>query len=380
VNPSDPPRLLILSFSPIASDARVLKQVEHFASRYDVTTCGFGEAPDAPVTHVAVEPQSGPPWRRRDLILRRFRSIYRGDPVTGAARRALADLPPFDVIVANDIETVGLALDLSPRHGVHADIHEYAPLLNEEVLIWRLAVAPYKRWLCRTFLTRASSVTTVGKGIADEYARVYGVRAEVVTNAAPWAPLKASGVGETVRIVHSGAALRNRGLEHTIQAVLGTEAPVTLDLYLVPNDPAYLRELRELAAQDDRIVFHEPVRYQELVATLNGYDVGVHVIPPTNFNNRWALPNKLFDYVQARLGVLVGPSAEMAAVVREHSLGVVAGGFEAQDIGRALLELSPDSVRRWKANAEASAHALSAEEQVAILDRAVARLLATAAA
>ena len=39
------PKLLILSFSPIASDARVLKQVDLFAEDYEVTTCGYGPAP-----------------------------------------------------------------------------------------------------------------------------------------------------------------------------------------------------------------------------------------------------------------------------------------------------------------------------------------------
>ena len=51
---SDRPRVLILSFSPIASDARVLKQVRLFADRYDVTTCGFGPQPHPGVEHVQV--------------------------------------------------------------------------------------------------------------------------------------------------------------------------------------------------------------------------------------------------------------------------------------------------------------------------------------
>ena len=38
------PTLLILSFSPIASDARVLKQVRMLAQDHDVTTCGYGPA------------------------------------------------------------------------------------------------------------------------------------------------------------------------------------------------------------------------------------------------------------------------------------------------------------------------------------------------
>ena len=40
-------KLLIISFSPIARDARVLKQVRLFTPKYEVTTCGFGPAPEA---------------------------------------------------------------------------------------------------------------------------------------------------------------------------------------------------------------------------------------------------------------------------------------------------------------------------------------------
>jgi hypothetical protein len=36
------PSLLILSFSPLASDPRVRRQITLFADRYHVTTVGFG--------------------------------------------------------------------------------------------------------------------------------------------------------------------------------------------------------------------------------------------------------------------------------------------------------------------------------------------------
>ena len=48
------PSLLILSFSDIASDARVLRQVRAFVDAYDVTTCGLGEAPLPGVRHLSI--------------------------------------------------------------------------------------------------------------------------------------------------------------------------------------------------------------------------------------------------------------------------------------------------------------------------------------
>jgi hypothetical protein len=370
-------RLLILSFSEIAADARVLKQVRLFSDRYDVTTCGYGEQPLPGVRHLTLPNGVSFGTRGRiDMVLRRYRRMYWTNPAIVAARALLADEPPFDAVLADDIETVGLALSLTPRAGVHADIHEYAPRQAEELAMWRWFVAPYIRWMCRRHLRRAASVTTVGAGIAREYRRRFGVEAEVVTNAAPYAALAPTPTGDPLRIVHSGAALRNRHIELMMTAVAQCSANVTLDLYLMPNDLAYLAELRDLAASSPRLTIHEPVPYAALLATLTAYDLGIHVIPPTNFNNQWSLPNKFFDYVQARLGLIIGPSQEMRDVLERHDLGAVAAGFGADDLVALLDSLEPARVAVWKANADRAARPLSAEAQSGVWADAVSRLLA----
>ena len=367
--------MLIVSFSVIASDARVLKQVRHFAKSYDVTTCGYGPQPTDGVTHIRIpDDRQFYGHSRLDLILRRFRSMYANSPAVAFARKELTSQPTFDVVLANDIDTVGLAVELPGTKGVHADIHEYAPKQNTEIFMWRTFIAPYVRWLCRRFLTRATSVTTVGRGVADEYRRVYGIDAGIVTNSAPYADLTPSPVGERIKVVHSGAALRNRKLEVIVEAVQRSRSPLTLDLYLMPNDPAYLDELRSLASRDDRVRVMDPVPYSELLATLNAYDLGIHIIPPVNFNNAWSLPNKFFDYVQARLGLVIGPSPEMRENLERYGLGTTTRGFGTDDVVAALNTLGSSDVSRWKANAHNAAQALSAEEQVATWDRAIAAI------
>lgn len=371
------PRLLILSYSNIAADARVLKQVELFAGSYDVTTCGFGESPLDTVSHVRLPDDATVDQRNRnDLILRRYKKMYWGIPAIRATQTALAQTPPFDVILANDIDSVGVALSLKPRLGVHADIHEYAPRQNDEVLIWRVFVAPYVRWMCRTFLPRAASMTTVGGGVADEYRRVFGLTPGIVTNAAPYAELSPSPTGERLRLVHSGAALRNRHIHTMMEAVRRADADIALDLYLMPNDPEYVAELRDLASTSERLTVHDPVPYSKLLATLNDYDAGIHVIPPVNFNNRWSLPNKFFDYIQARLALVIGPSPEMQAVLEANELGVSADGFDIDAITRCLETLTPANVSRWKDNAAAAARPLSSEVQVEVWAAAIAAIVA----
>jgi len=370
------PRLLIISFSDISADARVLKQVKLFAGRYDVTTYGYGPSPDPRVRHLQLDDSYDiRRWRRSDLILRRFRRVYWGQPAIRQAKADLEDDGRFDVILADDIDTVGLALALNPVKGVHADIHEYAPRQNEEILVWRIFIAPFVRWMCRQFLPRAASMTTVGQGIADEYRRAYGLRAGVVTNAAPYFELTARPVGSPIRLVHSGASIRNRRLEVLIDAVAATTSDVTLDLYLMGNNPEYIEELRDRAAGSGQVRFPNPAAYADLIALLNGYDVGIVVIPPTNFNNRWTLPNKFFDYVQARLGLIIGPSPEMKSILDAHGFGAVADDFGAAALTRVLNSLTADQVRDWKTRASTAARELSSEAQVELWATAVEALV-----
>jgi hypothetical protein len=153
-----------------------------------------------------------------------------------------------------------------------------------------------------------------------------------------------------------------------------SRADVTLDFYLVPGPAGELEKLHDLARGEQRIRFRDPVAYQSLVATLNQYDVGLSIFPPTTFNLAWCLPNKFFDFIQARLGVIVGPSPEMSRIVVEEGIGEVLPDFEAESLARALDGLTPERVTAWKSAAESRADAFSGERQMEIWHRVLERL------
>ncbi len=368
------PRLLILSFSPIAQDARVLKQVALFAGRTELTTCGFGPAPAGADHHLEITHRSLP-GRSWDALLqlRAYRAGYWLLPDVRAAHRALRGRA-FDAVLADDIDTLPLALSLGAGGGVHSDLHEYFPRLQEEHGPWRRRIGPWYTWLCRTHLPRAASVTTVGRAIAAEYTRQFGVEVGVVTNATPLADLHPTPVHDPVRVVHSGTSHRERNLMALVEGVLAVPG-YTLDLFLTPTDPAHLAELRARAEGEPRLTVHDPVAYEDLVRTLNQFDLGVHLLPPRNFNFANALPNKIFDFAQARIGAIVGPSPEMAAVVRDNDFGEVAPGYGSQDLAEVLARLTPGRIREMKHHADEHAVDLSAGAQVVGWDRAVGELL-----
>src|ERR1044072_6302380 len=121
------PSLLILPSPRVVDDARVLKQVKLFARDYDVTTCCYGPAPEGTTGHVQI-PEELVYWAypRPLVAARRFAAAYRRNPVVDHLWTVLPR-GSFDVVLAEDVDTVPLALELASRGGVHADLHEYAP-------------------------------------------------------------------------------------------------------------------------------------------------------------------------------------------------------------------------------------------------------------
>ena len=361
------PSMLIVSFSELVNDARVLKQINLFKDEWDVTTCGYGPTPIEGVQHLQIpDGERSMSLDGRLITLRQYRAAYENLAAVKAARRLLKGRKgDFDVVFANEPDTVPIALSLAPKKGLHVDLHEYNPSLHEHLPAWNKRIKPYQEWLIRRFTTKANSWTSPGVGVSKKYQDKFGISPGTVTNAAPPTAFEPTEVGEKIRFVHHGGAQRNRNPQVMIQGFMDSDVKGTFDLYLTGIDPVVREEMRSLAAADDRITIHHGVPYDQLLATLNGYDMGIFVLPPVTFNYEWALPNKLFDFVQARLGQISSPNPEMAQTVEAFDIGLVTHGYEAEDLTRALNALTVEDVRQWKANAHKHARTLSSEPQVA---------------
>ena len=183
------PSLLILSFSDLYRDARLLKQINLFKDDYDVTTCGYGPKPVEGVEHIEIPLDQGM-WNLNGRLItaKLYNQVYwRLDGVRWVWNRLSGR--KFDVVLANDYDTVPIGVRLKPRGGVHADLHEYAPAQLEHDPAWKRRIAPWRTWVLKKYATKAASATTVSQGLADRYQSEFGFLPELVTNAAPFADL-----------------------------------------------------------------------------------------------------------------------------------------------------------------------------------------------
>ena len=113
---------------------------------------------------------------------------------------------------------------------------------------------------------------------------------------------------------------------------------------------------------------------ENICEALNAYDVGVYILPPVNFNHEFALPNKFFEFVQARLAVAIGPSPEMSRLVREHGFGVVAPSFEPKALADMLNALTVSDLMAMKKAADQAAPLLSFETEGLVILKALDKL------
>jgi len=364
--------VLVISFSDLAADPRVDRQIAALLTRHEVVAAGLGPPNQAGVEFVDL---TMPPLGLVDggigvvrLLAHRFETAYWRHPRYRAAFERLSGVAA-DVVVANDVDALPIAARLGPP--VVLDAHEYAPEQFTDQWWWRQLFAPYVRWQCRRYIPEVAAMTTVSPGIADAYDREFGVCATVVTNAPPFAHLEPKPVGDPVRLLHHGGASPGRGLEEMIRLVDLLDERFVLDLVLVDAKPGFRDRLARQARGNSRIRFPSPVPMRKLVSMANGYDIGLFLLPPTNVHRTFALPNKLFEFIQGRLAVAIGPSPEMAAVVRRYGCGVVASDFRPESLAETLNGLDSVAIEGFKRASHLAAPELCAERNADLILGAV---------
>ena len=370
------PRLLILSFTDARRDPRVYKQAFFLRDSYDVSVAGFADpgivdVKFIPIDHVPSKNIAGRLWRAGSLLLGNSKPFLNRFALRD---KQILDSSHFDIVLANDDEPLPLAFAFAKGGPVIFDAHEYYPLLYEDIF-WKTFHKPHVRRLCRDYIPKCAGMMTVCSGIAKEYANTYGAHPEIIYNAPMYQQLDISGADKNkIRLIHHGGATPDRGIEQMIDMVKHLDKRFSLDMILVGNLD-YVAQLREYARGKGKINWLLPVPMLNISAMLNAYDMGLFLVPPSTFNLQHCLPNKFFEFIQARLAIAIGPSPEMAAIVNKHELGVVADDFTPENLASKLNALTANDVLRFKQNSDDAARIYNAEAGVSVIKQVLEKAL-----
>jgi len=386
-------RLTILSLSTIHQDARVLREIE-FAARagYEVSVVGWGRL-DQARPHVTMRPVQKVLLPRGARMMQAARMLagrltptmlerwYWAKPDHHQALHEVVASQP-DLIHANEAIALPIAIEAARGAGARVlfDAHEYSPDHRANTWWWRMLAQPLYTYLIAEYAPQADAMITVEEHIARRYEAAFGLRVQVVRNAPAYQahPFHAT-PSRQIRMIHHGAAIREREMELMIEVVARCDERFSLDFMLMPDTGSYLASLKMLAQQraPGRIHFRDPVSPAQIATTINQYDVGLFLIPPVNFSYQMALPNKFFEFIMAGLAVAIGPSPAMASIVEQYGLGVVADDFAPETLARQLNALSADDIDAMKRRSLQAAQELNAENEMRKLHDIYARLLSS---
>lgn len=243
---------------------------------------------------------------------------------------------------------------------------------------------PWVRWwwsrLERRLLPGSACTFAVSDGIADYLERKYDIGRPVVVHNVPERSTEPTdhsslvpaqtmpivlddrGIASHVPIVvHLGQMKKDRGCE---QLILAMEHVSSAHLVFLGYGPIE-RDLKKLVASrrlSGKVHFLPPVGPREVRTALTGATIGVTMLEDTCLNHRYALPNKLFDYMSAGLPVLASNLDEVARVVRGHDLGRTADPQDPLDIAAAITGMvSHPDLPKWSKNSLAAAETFSWE-------------------
>ncbi len=375
-------RALDVSFGDARRNPRTRRAQRCLADAgWRVTALCRGGAGGEDIAHIPLTWRLGRAERLYNLVLQTL--ALDGPAVWNGGMRALArDLAGrgFELVVCHDLALLPLAHAAADGAPVIFDAREYYPRQFEDRPLWNLAHRGFNMRLVRRWMARCAHVFTVSEGIAERYEQDTGVRPEVLPSWPDAVDLEPSPVDpQRIRIVHHGNANRSRGIDAMLDVMEHVDERFSLDLLLWPSDRRVLARLERRAEGMPNVRVLPPLPFVQLVRETNAYDIGLHMLPPVSFNHRHALPNKFFEYIQARLAVAVGPTREMARIVRERGLGLVADDFDPRSMARALCALDAGAVERLKAASHRAAGEMTSAATNARLLEVVQRVAPQAA-
>jgi glycosyltransferase involved in cell wall biosynthesis len=113
----------------------------------------------------------------------------------------------------------------------------------------------------------------------------------------------------------------------------------------------HLNDCAEKIGARERLHFIPYVEPEEVVSYLSAATIGISPLPADVVNYDLALPNKLFDYMQAKLPIVVSNCVVAEQVVTELGIGEVFEWSSAQSLSEAVQKVIADPTKYAQAYA-----------------------------
>ncbi len=250
---------------------------------------------------------------------------------------------------------------------------------------------PWVRWFWEfmegRWIKNADVVFTVSERIASHIAASYNIELpEVLFNV----PAKRERVvsnllreeldvaEDQILILHQGKMQKDRGCLLLARAMQHVEGATLVFLGDGPLKQAIQAEITTLGISD-RVRFRDTVSPADLHAYTCSADIGVTLLEDTCLNHRYALPNKLFEYLMAGVPVLASDLPEMGRLVEKYDVGRIVYPSDPVEVAKVLQEMvdAPADRKRWSDTTSAVLETFNWENASQVFRRNYKNLIST---
>jgi glycosyltransferase involved in cell wall biosynthesis len=370
-------KIALVSVAPLQHDSRVLRHAALLSKAgYAVRIFAQAPLPAMPTAPVTVIPGPGSDARVRvGMMLRQApasvlpasaETLFWLSQSRWVARRDVLRFRP-DIVIANDWRALPIASAAKRSFGARIlyDSHEFA---SEEFLDsrrWRWFARSHVAEIERRLIKEADAVTTVSAGIADALAQLYDLpRPTVISNTPPrqstsFKPTRA----EHITVLYHGAVVPRRGLDILVESVAFWPEHFRL-VIRGPAQGGYDRHLHRLAKElGNRIVFDPAVAPDQVVAAASEADIGIFLLSNSTVHARFAMPNKIFEYMQAGLMVISSDLPEIRTILEQTNCGSLLKDLSVESITSIISKLEEKNIDIHKQNSLTAAKSMNFDNE-----------------
>ena len=248
-----------------------------------------------------------------------------------------------DVLLANDLDTL-LPNYLISKLQIKKLVYDSHELFSE---IPELVNKPFtkKVWrsLERRVLPKLKNTYTVSNSIADYYDKKYQTKFKVIRNL----PLMIRTISkgnlsfdhkEEKIILYQGAINIGRGLEliiNTMPFISNCILVIIGNGDIIKNLKSYVKNINLVK----KVRFLESLTPNELQKITPLANIGISIEEDLGLNYRFSLPNKIFDYINAEVPILVSNLPEMRKIIDTHKVGEIVKDRSPQKLALQIKEL-----------------------------------------
>jgi glycosyltransferase involved in cell wall biosynthesis len=239
-------------------------------------------------------------------------------------------------------------------------------------------------WIERLFITSVNHVVVTGEMDAEYLKKVYGLTSVEVLRNLPRKNIEIRPVDLHARfsippekkiILYQGMIVKGRGIDTYIKAITSPEDFVLLML----GTGEHLEYYTALVASKDlqkKVVFGGRVPQSELLHLIPNAFSGLAMIENISFNNYYALPNKMFEYIMCGVPVIVSNLPQMKKIVDRYAVGECLDENDAEGLAKTILEWQRNQIHylSLKENCRNAAKELNWETEFDIFKKNVLRL------